>query len=62
MSRWMIPNNKLSGKQRDIIDENSRKKENIWIKGFAGSGKSVLLVHTMLDKMIKNPNATICYV
>jgi superfamily I DNA/RNA helicase len=59
---WMITADKLDEQQNHFIFEKSRSKENIWIKGFAGSGKSVLLIHTIIDKIKENPNANICVV
>ena len=41
-----------------IIKNNS----NIFIKGYAGCGKSVLLVHTLIKEKEKNPNAKIIIV
>ena len=62
MSNWMIKADKLDEDQKQFIFEKAKSKENIWIKGFAGSGKSILLVHTIVDKLKENPNATICVV
>ncbi|HIP26377.1 MAG TPA: hypothetical protein EYG80_01850 [Flavobacteriaceae bacterium] len=59
---WMIKANQLDEEQNQFIFEKAKSKENIWIKGFAGSGKSILLVHTIVDKLKENPNATICVV
>ena len=44
---WIIPENKLDTQQRDFLDNVDIDRRNIWIKGFAGSGKSVLLVYTV---------------
>lgn len=49
MSKWIVPYSKLDNQQRDFID-NRMYKSNTWISGFPGSGKSVLLAHSM--KMI----------
>lgn len=60
MSNWMVPYDKLDDKQIQFIEEDTKKSaSNIWIQGFAGSGKSVLLIHTILDTRIKEPNAKI---
>lgn len=59
---WMIEADKLDVEQRHFIFEEVKNKENLWIKGFAGSGKSVLLVHAIVDKVRENPNASICVV
>ncbi|MEZ4798194.1 MAG: hypothetical protein R2809_00155 [Flavobacteriales bacterium] len=34
---------------QEFINVESKRNGNIWIKGFAGSGKSVLLVHALRD-------------
>ncbi|NCD11090.1 MAG: hypothetical protein EOL93_00940 [Epsilonproteobacteria bacterium] len=62
MSQWMIPLDKLSDEQRQFIDEEIPKNRNQWIRGYAGSGKSVLLVHGIFDLITKNPNIRICVV
>lgn len=62
MSQWMIPLDKLSDEQRQFIDEEIPKNRNQWIRGYAGSGKSVLLVHGIYDLIIKNPNIRVCVV
>lgn len=43
---WIIPYNKLDVQQRYFLDSVDINQKNIWIKGFAGSGKSILLVYT----------------
>jgi len=62
MGRWMVSADELSDEQTQFVFENSRKKENLWIKGHAGSGKSVLLIHTLLDKVNSHKGNTICIV
>lgn len=53
---WIIPENKLDIQQRDFLDNTDINKRNVWIKGFAGSGKSVLLVYTI--KKIKSHSSS----
>ncbi len=52
---WIIPENKLDTQQRDFLDNVDITLRNIWIKGFAGSGKSVLLVYTARKILSRNP-------
>ena len=40
---WIIEENKLDTQQRDFLDNVDINRKNVWIKGFAGSGKSILL-------------------
>ncbi len=56
---WMIREEQLDPDQRDFVNVESKKSGNIWVKGFAGSGKSVLLVHTLMDILQKEPNSQI---
>lgn len=58
----MIKSDKLDYDQNKFINEESKRSGNIWIKGFAGSGKSVLLVHTLKDLLDKKPNAKVLIV
>jgi len=66
MSNWMIPYNKIkdSGdqKQLDFIDNVTKSNDNTWIQGFAGSGKSIVLVHSIVNIINEDPNAMVCVV
>jgi superfamily I DNA/RNA helicase len=57
---WIVHEEKLDPDQKKIF--NSRIDKNLWIKGFAGSGKSVLLVHKLRKVLKDNPNAQTCVV
>ncbi len=58
----MIREDQLDPDQRDFINVESKKQGNIWVKGFAGSGKSVLLVHSLKNIIQKEPNAKVAVV
>ena len=66
MSNWMITYDEIkkSGdqKQLDFIDNITRMDRNSWVQGLAGSGKSVVLVHSLVNIINQNQNATICIV
>ena len=53
---WLVPENMLDDQQRDFIENVDIDQRNVWIKGFPGSGKSVLLAYTM--KRIKRKDAS----
>lgn len=53
----MIREDQLDPQQKDFVNNESRRNGNIWVKGFAGSGKSVLLVHSLKDTLKREPNA-----
>lgn len=55
---WMIREDQLDPQQKDFVNNEARREGNIWVKGFAGSGKSVLLVHSLKDILRREPNAT----
>jgi len=59
MSKWMIPADLLDNEQRDFIFNRIKEKSNQWISGFAGSGKSVLLMHTLAYIKEKEPSASV---
>lgn len=59
---WMIKYDKLDDDQKDFVDNEINKTGNIWIKGFAGSGKSVMLIHALRKKIEQKPNAKMCIV
>ena len=59
--KWMIPEDKLGKDQLDVIDDIGKiSNQPIWIQGYAGSGKSVLLLHALKDYLARNPNANVC--
>lgn len=61
--KWMITEDKLGADQVEVIDEIGKiTNKPIWIKGHAGSGKSVLLLHSLADYLVKNPTANVCVV
>jgi len=59
---WMIREDQLDPDQREFINVESKKTGNIWVKGFAGSGKSVLLIHSLKTITQKEPNAKVAVV
>lgn len=59
---WMIREDQLDPEQREFINVESKKTGNIWVKGFAGSGKSVLLIHSLMSTLQKEPNAKVAVV
>jgi superfamily I DNA/RNA helicase len=59
---WMITEDKLDPEQRGFINTQLRQNQNLWIKGWAGSGKTVLLVHALREKLAEDPNLNICIV
>lgn len=61
--KWMITEDRLGADQVNVIDEITKITDKpIWIKGHAGSGKSVLLLHSLADYLILNPNAKVTVV
>lgn len=61
--QWMVPEERLGSDQKEIIEEISRiGTKPIWIKGNAGSGKSVVLIQSVKDYLANHPNAQICIV
>lgn len=59
---WIIAENKLDPQQRTFIDSREYSSRNIWIKGFPGSGKSVLLAYTLKQIKSRNKDATVVVV
>ncbi len=58
----MIREDQLDPDQREFVNVESKKSGNIWVKGFAGSGKSVLLIHSLKNIIQKEPNAKVAVV
>lgn len=59
---WIVPYEKLDEQQKNFIDNIDITRKNVWIKGFPGSGKSVLLAHTIRKIRLKEKNASILVV
>jgi len=58
---WMVPERMLDQYQLDILTKcGGTLGKNEWIKGFAGSGKTVLLVHLVQRMLVQNPDKKIC--
>jgi len=59
---WMIREDQLDPEQREFLNVELKKTGNIWIKGFPGSGKTVLLVYALKNTIQKEPNAKVAIV
>lgn len=60
MPAWIIRRDRLDPEQRGIVD--APIINNMWIAGFAGSGKSVILVHKAIKILENNPSAKVLFV
>ncbi|KAA6330833.1 hypothetical protein EZS27_020508 [termite gut metagenome] len=60
---WFIPYNQLDNEQMNFLQNvENNNSTSYWLKGYAGSGKSVLLIHCLLKEKERNPNASIIIV
>lgn len=61
---WMIQENNLDELQRAVLEECAAIKAERpkWIEGFAGSGKTILLVHAAQSFVDLHPDSKICIV
>lgn len=59
---WIVEENKLDTQQRYFLDNININRKNIWIKGFAGSGKSVLLAYVAKKVLKKSEHAKIVFI
>ena len=57
---WFIPYNRLDLDQREFVDDDVNQK--LFISGFAGTGKSVVLVHKLIKIFNENPDAKCCII
>lgn len=60
--KWFKEFSELDSEQRDFVDSKFSENQNYWIQGHAGSGKSILLVHSLIKAYNKNPNLKVCFV
>jgi hypothetical protein len=59
---WICPYNSLDLEQRSVLDKLLKATDSQWVRGFAGSGKSVLLILALGELLKINPRATACVV
>ncbi len=60
---WFIPYNQLDTEQLSFLQNFSdNQAANYWLKGYAGSGKSVLLIHCLLKEKERRPNSNVIIV
>lgn len=57
---WSVSYDKLDSDQRDFVDQDT--KGICWLKGFAGTGKSVLLVNKLQAVFEEDPEARCCVI
>jgi hypothetical protein len=61
---WWVNNNNLSEKQVHILNSllNHDSNKVCWLKGFPGTGKTLLLTHLLVKLSALNPETSICYI
>src|SRR5688572_16589799 len=60
---WFIPYNQLDNEQLSFLQNvGNNRSSNYWLKGYAGSGKSVLLIHCLLKEKERNPASKVIIV
>ena len=61
-SKWFVTEENLNPDQKRFLRDVNIDQQNIWIKGFAGSGKSILLVHVARKILASKPNARVALI
>lgn len=60
---WMVPSRRLDEAQQAVLRQCAEMTDKPkWIEGFAGSGKTVLLVHAIQTYVQRNPQSKVCIV
>lgn len=60
---WMVPLHKADPEQKEFLRQFTlRQGSNYWIKGFAGTGKTVLLVWALQQAKTSSPDLSVCVV
>lgn len=59
---WMIREDQLDPDQKEFVNVEFERSGNIWVQGFAGSGKSVLLIHSLKKIIEREPSAKVAIV
>ncbi len=58
----MIREDQLDPDQKEFVNVEFERSGNIWVQGFAGSGKSVLLIHSLKKIIEREPSAKVAIV
>ncbi len=60
---WMVPLRRLDEAQQNVLRQCANVTEQpMWVEGFAGSGKTVLLVHAIQTYVQKHPDSNVCVI
>jgi len=60
--KWMVPINNLDVIQAKTIDDIVKNRdENHWVKGFAGTGKTIVLTHVLERLAALKPAPKVCF-
>jgi len=60
---WYVPFDKLDSKQVEILNGITRSLDRShWVQGYAGTGKTIILTHTIERVAADKPNASLCYI
>lgn len=59
---WIPPYKSLDLEQRSVLDKLRNATDSQWVRGFAGSGKSVLLIFALGELLKTKPSATACVI
>jgi superfamily I DNA/RNA helicase len=57
---WFISRERLDPDQSEFVDQRTHQK--MFITGFAGTGKSVVMIHKLIEIYRGNPNAKCCVI
>ena len=60
--KWMVSINDLDAVQRRAIENIiDNRDKNHWVKGFAGSGKTIVLTHVLERLASMRPTVKVCF-
>jgi len=59
---WVPQEWMLDAEQRTALTAISKSPKHVWIKGYAGSGKSVVLVHAAWEELNRRNGSRVCFV
>ena len=62
MGKWLVPHQDLDPDQKAFLDKIAMDEGNYWINGFAGTGKSILLLYAIKYVAEKHPKASVIVV
>lgn len=63
MGNWYVPFDRLGQKQLEVLNGITNElRQTHWVRGFAGTGKTLVMTHLMERVAVLEPQASLCFI